>query len=81
MEVRPRTFPGTSYGPTDLDTVTSTQPYSAAVKQYTIEEFTPQVYTRIRGRQIAFKISSQDQLGVTWQLGSPRIDIRPDGRR
>jgi hypothetical protein len=81
MEVRPRTFPGTSYGPTDVDTVTSAQPYNSVIKQYTIEEFTPQVYTRIRGRQIAFKISSQDQLGVTWQLGSPRIDIRPDGRR
>jgi hypothetical protein len=80
MEVRPRTFSGTPYGPTDIDTVTSAQPYGV-VKQYTIEEYTPQVYTRIRGRQIAFKISSQDQLGVTWQLGSPRIDIRPDGRR
>ena len=80
MEVRPRTFSGTPYGPTDLDTVTSAQPYGP-VKQYTIEEYTPQVYTRIRGRQIAFKISSSGQLGVTWQLGSPRIDIRPDGRR
>ena len=80
MEVRPRTFPGTSYGPTDTDTVTSAQPYGP-VKQYTIEQFTPQVYTRIRGRQIAFKIESSGQLGVNWQLGSPRIDIRPDGRR
>lgn len=80
MEVRPRTFPGTSYGPTDLDSVTSTQPYGP-VKQYTVERFTPQVYTRIRGRQIAFKISSGGQLGVAWQLGSPRIDIRKDGRR
>ena len=80
MEVRPRTFSGTAYGPTDLDVVTSAQPYGP-VKQYTIEEYTPQVYTRIRGRQIAFKISSSGQLGVNWQLGSPRIDIRPDGRR
>lgn len=80
MEVRPRIFSGTAYGPTDLDTVTSAQPYNP-VKQYTVEEYTPQVYTRIRGRQIAFKISSSGQLGVNWQLGSPRIDIRPDGRR
>lgn len=80
MEVRPRTFSGTAYGPTDLDVVTSAQPYGP-VKQYTIEEYTPQVYTRIRGRQIAFKISSSGQLGVTWQLGSPRIDVRQDGRR
>lgn len=44
------------------------------------EEFTGQVYTRVRGRQLIFKISS-DQIGTTWQLGAPRIDIRPDGRR
>lgn len=80
MEVRPRTFSGSPYGPTDIDTVTSAQPYGP-VKQYTVEEYTQQVYTRVRGRQIAFKISSSGQLGVTWQLGSPRIDIRPDGRR
>lgn len=80
MEVRPRTFSGTPYGPTQEDVVTSAQPYGP-VKQYTIEQYTPQVYTRIRGRQIAFKISSGGQLGVNWQLGSPRIDIRQDGRR
>ena len=44
------------------------------------EEFTGQIYTRIRGRQMIFKIES-NQLGTTWQLGAPRIDIRPDGRR
>ena len=44
------------------------------------EEFTGQIYTRVRGRQLIFKISS-DQVGTTWQLGAPRIDIRPDGRR
>jgi hypothetical protein len=45
-----------------------------------IEEFTGQVYTRVRGRQLAIKVESTG-LGVQWQLGSPRIDIRPDGRR
>jgi hypothetical protein len=45
-----------------------------------VEEFTGQVSTRIRGRQMAVKIES-DQLNMTWQLGSPRIDIRQDGRR
>ena len=44
------------------------------------EEFTGQIYTRVRGRQLIFKIDST-QLGTTWQLGAPRIDIRPDGRR
>lgn len=45
-----------------------------------IEQFTGQVYTRVRGRQLAFKIYS-NQLDTTWQLGAPRFDIRPDGRR
>jgi hypothetical protein len=44
------------------------------------EEFTGQIYTRFRGRQMIFKIAS-NQLNTTWQLGAPRIDIRPDGRR
>jgi hypothetical protein len=46
----------------------------------TIEQFTNIVYTRIRGRQMIMKISSNG-LGTTWQLGAPRIDLRPDGRR
>ena len=45
-----------------------------------IEQFTGQVFTRVRGRQLAFKVSS-NQLNTAWQWGSPRIDIRPDGRR
>jgi len=44
------------------------------------EEFTGQIYTRVRGRQMIFKIDSS-QVGTTWQLGAPRFDIRPDGRR
>ena len=47
---------------------------------YDIEQFTGQIYTRLRGRQMIFKISS-NQIGTAWQLGAPRIDIRPDGRR
>lgn len=45
-----------------------------------IEQFTGQVYVRVRGRQMILKVES-NQLGCTWQLGSPRIDIRQDGRR
>lgn len=48
---------------------------------YTITEgFTGQVYTRVRGRQMILKVGSNN-LGTSWQLGSTRIDIRPDGRR
>ena len=45
-----------------------------------VEEFTGQVFVRVRGRQLAYKVSS-DTLGVAWQLGSPRFDIKADGRR
>jgi hypothetical protein len=45
-----------------------------------IEAFTGQVYIRVRGRQIAMEYRSTT-LGVQWQAGSPRIDIRQDGRR
>lgn len=45
-----------------------------------IEEFTGQVYIRVRGRQMILKIES-NQIGTQWQLGSPRIDIKQDGRR
>jgi hypothetical protein len=49
--------------------------------QYTITEgFTGQVFTRVRGRQMILKASS-NQLGTAWQLGATRLDIRPDGRR
>ena len=44
------------------------------------EEFTGQIYTRLRGRQMIFKVAS-NQVNTAWQLGAPRIDIRPDGRR
>ena len=45
-----------------------------------IEEFTGQVYVRVRGRQMILKVENA-QLGCAWQLGSPRIDIKQDGRR
>ena len=44
------------------------------------EEFTGQIFTRMRGRQMIFKIAS-NQINTAWQLGAPRIDIRADGRR
>jgi len=82
----PRTFPGAAYGNSNNPAVASTQNYQNQIT-YNIQQFTQQVYVRIRGRQMAFKVSSgtdgstTDGLGVQWQLGAPRIDIRPDGRR
>jgi hypothetical protein len=77
--VLPRTFPGANYGSSNNPSVVSTQNYQGQ-KTYAIQQFTQQVYVRIRGRQMAFQVSS-NTLGVQWQLGVPRIDIRPDGRR
>ena len=45
-----------------------------------IEKFTGQLNTRVRGRQMVMKIEST-AAGVAWQLGTPRLDLRPDGRR
>ena len=45
-----------------------------------IEQFTGIIYTRVRGRQMSIKIESSD-LGVAWQLGSPRVDAKLDGKR
>jgi hypothetical protein len=55
-------------------------PVAASASYVITEEFTGQIYTRMRGRQLIFKIES-NQINTTWQIGAPRIDIRPDGRR
>ena len=78
--VYPRQNPGTAYGSTDSPTTTSAQNYSGSQRTYNVQQFTEYAYVRIRGRQMAFQISSAD-LGVSWQLGSPRLDVRADGRR
>ena len=77
--VRPRQNPGAAYGTSNSPTVQSKQSY-AGQSTYNVQEFTEIVYTRIRGRQMALRISS-DTLGTQWQLGVPRIDTKPDGRR
>jgi hypothetical protein len=77
--VLPRANSGAPYGPSNNPDVVSTQNYQNQ-RTYAIQQFTQQVYVRIRGRQMAFKVSS-DELGVQWQLGVTRLDVRPDGRR
>jgi hypothetical protein len=79
MTVKPRENSGTPYGVADSPTVVSDNNFTSR-HTYNVQEFTGQVYTRLRGRQLAFRIESTG-LGVSWQLGNPRIDIRPDGRR
>ena len=58
----------------------ASQPVALSSTYNITEEFTGQIYTRFRGRQMIFKISS-NQVNTAWQLGAPRIDIRADGRR
>ena len=65
--------PDGTYSKTETDTFVKTQAAAVSAR-------TEQLYFRLRGRQMRFKIESED-LGVTWRLGSPRLDIRPDGRR
>jgi hypothetical protein len=73
LSLYPHNYPGAAYGTADDDTV-----QAAAVLP--VELYTEQVYTRIRGRQLALRVTSSG-LGVAWQMGAMRLDIRQDGRR
>lgn len=77
--VLPRQNPGTSYGSSDLPLVTSAQSY-VGQSTYDIQKFTEYAFCRLRGRQMSLVVSS-NTTGVQWQLGVPRLDVRPDGRR
>ena len=79
LTTRPRQNPGAPYGAAATPTVSSANNYTNT-RDYVVQEFTEVVYTRIRGRQMAFKISSSG-VGTAWQLGATRIDMRSDGRR
>jgi len=77
--VRPRQAPGANYGTSNNPDVVSVDNYLGQ-RYYNVQQFTQYVYVRVRGRQMAFRVGSDD-LGVAWQLGMPRLDVRPDGRR
>lgn len=73
MTMKPRNFPGSNYTNTN-------EPDVERSTTVPIEQYTEQVFIRARARQMGFKIISED-LGVQWQLGAPRLDGRPDGKR
>jgi hypothetical protein len=77
--VLPRQNPGANYGTSDIPSVVSAQSY-VGQSTYNVQQFTQYAYCRLRGRQMALVVSS-DSVGTQWQLGSPRLDIRPDGKR
>jgi hypothetical protein len=69
----PKSVGGTSADASQAVTATQTYPID-------LDTYNGQIYIRIRGRQMSMRITS-NQIGTQWQLGSPRIDLRPDGRR
>jgi len=72
FQLRPRNFPGSRVSSDPADT--------QRIVETTVGQYTDQIFVRARARQMALKIRS-DTLNVNWQLGSPRLDVRPDGKR
>jgi hypothetical protein len=72
LTIRPRNFPGSAFRADAADT--------QRVIESSVGVYTDQVFVRARARQMALKVRSEN-LGVQWQLGAPRLDARPDGRR
>jgi len=73
LQIRPRNFPGSGFQPGETAD-------DKKVIATSVDAYTDQVFIRARARQMALKVMS-DQLGVQWQLGSPRLDARTDGKR
>ena len=73
FSIKTRNFPGINFHETSsgVATRTSVNP---------IEQFTKELFVRARGRSFAMRIDSS-ALGMKWKLGSPRVEIKPDGRR
>jgi hypothetical protein len=77
LTIGARNFPGAVSQDDNASGVSSTR---NVLTTATLDQYTNQVFVRLRGRQMSFKISSTD-VGVQWQLGMPRVDARPDGSR
>jgi hypothetical protein len=71
--MKARNFPGGNFLEEDAENVTKTA-------SSPVEQFTNQLYMRLRGRSMALRVESSNT-GVGWRLGSPRVDVREDGRR
>ena len=73
--IRPQDYPGSQIGAGDERNV---QRNSEATLK--VDRFTDQVFTRLRARSVILRVGSDDK-GVSWRLGTPRFDMRQDGRR
>ena len=81
LTVKPRVNPGTAYvTPVDQPVVVDGVLPPLPPTTQPIEQYTGQVYTRVRGREMAFRLDSYG-LGVQWQMGTMRLDVRADGRK
>ena len=74
--IKTRNFPGGAYLSSDDSTVTQSEAATSTV----VEQFTNQAFIRLRGRSFALRVASSD-LKVQWRLGSPRVEVRQDGRQ
>ena len=73
FSLKPRNFPGSGFGTSATSNITAT-------KTVDVQEYTEQAFVRIRSRQMALRVESS-ATNIAWKLGSPRIDVRPDGRK
>lgn len=73
MTLQSRNFPGGNYLQTNASAVTQTATTP-------VEQFTTEAFVRLRGRSFALKVDS-NTADIQWRLGTPRVDVRPDGRR
>ena len=74
--IKTRNYPGGTY----LQSQAGSVAQSAVGTSTVVEQFTDEVNLRLRGRSFALRVDSADE-GVAWRLGSPRVDVKPDGRR
>jgi hypothetical protein len=74
--IKTRNYPGGTYLQSQAGSVAQSVAGSTSV----VEQFTDQVNLRLRGRSFALRVDSAGE-GVAWRLGSPRLDVKPDGRR
>jgi len=82
ITLKTRGTPGNTWNSSSNQPTSSTITRTASfgVNTSPFEEYTPQAWVRARGRQASVRVENTS-LGVKWQLGALRLDIRPDGRR
>ena len=73
MTLQTRNYPGGNYLQTNASAVTQTATTP-------VEQFTTETYIRLRGRSFALKVDSSTE-DIQWRLGTPRVEVRPDGRQ